>query len=155
MFMVAAAVKEALKAFLQDWAPQRSVERRTSNIGLTKLAVAGPGRWLALRGGSCRTPQSWSGGMSPMSPVRVQFLGKVVDMPIVLQFFDMVALVPVVQVQLLRLGPDRGVVPQIMEEIVKVPSLRFCCTPMACLPLHVVRVSTWCFGCRLRNSSWH
>ena len=75
-------------------------------------------------------------------------------MPIVLQFFDMVVLIPVVQVLLLRLGPDRGVVPQIMEEIVKVLSIRFCCTPMACLPLPVVRVWTWCFGCRLRNSRW-
>ena len=63
--------------------------------------------------------------MSPTSHVRVQFFGKVVDMPIVLLFFDMVALVPVVQVQLLRLGPDRGVVPQIMEEIVKVSQSSF------------------------------
>ena len=37
----------------------------------------------------------------------------------------------------------------------EVLSLRFCCIPMACLPLPVVRVSTWCFGCRLRNSRWH
>ena len=148
-------MKETFKASLQGWALQLTVERKTSNIGLMKLAVAGPGRWLALRGGSFRTPLSWSGGRSPTSPVRVQFLGKVVDIPIVLQFFDMEALVPVVQVLLLRLGPDRSVVPQIMEEIVKVPSIRFCCTPMACLPLPVVRVSTWCFGCRLRNSRWH
>ena len=28
-------------------------------------------------------------------------------------------------------------------------------TPLACLPLPLVRVSTWCFGCRLRNSCWH
>ena len=72
-------------------------------------------------------------------------------MPIVMQFFDKVACVPVVQIQPLRLGADRGVVPQIIEEIGKVLGLRFCCTPMACLPLPAVRVSTWCFGCWLRT----
>ena len=151
--VVAASVKEAFMAFLQGWSQWWG--RGTSYIGWTNSAAAGPGRWPALGGGSCRTPLSWSGGMSPTSPVRVQFLGKVVDMPIVLQFFDKVAYVPVVQVQPLRFCADRGVAPQIIEEIVKVLGLRFCCTPMACLPLPVVRVSTWCFGCWLRNSRWH
>ena len=41
-------------------------------------------------------------------------------MPIVMQFYDKVAYVLVVQVQPLRLGADRGVVQQIMAEIVKV-----------------------------------
>ena len=72
----------------------------TSDIGWTNSAAAGLGRWPALRGGSCRTPLSWSGGKSPTSPVRVQFLGKVVDMPIVMQFFDKVAYVPVVRYSL-------------------------------------------------------
>ena len=76
-------------------------------------------------------------------------------MPIVLQFFDKVAYVLVVLVQTLRLCADRGVVPQIMAEIVKVLVLRFCCTPLACSLLPVVRVFTWCFRCRLRNCRWH
>ena len=51
------------------------MKQRTSYIGLTNLAAAGPGRLSGFRGGSFRTPLSWSGGMSPTSPVRVQFLG--------------------------------------------------------------------------------
>ena len=53
------AVKEAFKAFFQDWALQRTAEQRTSYFGLTNLAAAGPGRLSGLRGGSCRTPLSW------------------------------------------------------------------------------------------------
>ena len=89
---MAAVVKEAFKAFILDLALQRTVVQRTSYIGLTNLAAAGPGLLSGLRGGSFRTPLGWSGGMNPTSPVRV---------------------------------------------------LRFCCTPLACLPFPVVRVSTW------------
>ena len=68
----------------------------------------------------------------PQLPSRVgfvQFLDKVVDMPIVVLFFDKVVDVPVVQVSEVpkvqfRCGADRGVMPQIMG--MKVTQLSWC-----------------------------